>query len=92
MELQKIAVILLAYLVTGKNNDIFRIIALDKGYILVNRVCSSLIPVRTAGFLVGRQYMHASVKTVEIPRLSVADILVQYKGLILGQDAYRINA
>ena len=36
--------------------------------------------------------MHATVQTVQIPGLAVADILVQHQRLVLGQDAHCVNA
>jgi len=36
--------------------------------------------------------MNTAVKTVQIPGLSIADILVQDKRLVLGQDAHCIDS
>ena len=35
--------------------------------------------------------MNTAVQAVKVPRLAVADVLVQNEGLILGQDAHRVN-
>ena len=92
MELQKVAVILLTDLVAGKDDHILRIISLNKGNVLVNRIGRSLIPIRTACFLIRRQDMNTTVQTVQIPGLSVSDIFIQHQRLILGKDTYRINS
>ena len=36
--------------------------------------------------------MHAAVQSVQIPGLSVSDVLVQYKRLILGEDTHGIDS
>ena len=43
------------------HDDILRVISLDKGNVLVDRVGSTFVPVRTAGFLVGGQSKLASM-------------------------------
>ena len=86
MEAQEVRVILLADLVAGQDDDILGIIAVNEGQVLIDGVGGALgLPVRAAGLLVGRQDMYAAVQTVQIPRLAVADILIQDKRLILGQ-------
>ena len=92
MELQKVTVILFADLVTGKDDHVLGIISLNKGDVLINSICRSLIPVRTACFLVGRKNMYTSVKTIQIPGLSVPYVLIQYHWLVLCQNTNRINS
>ena len=36
--------------------------------------------------------MYSAVKTVEVPRLAVSDILIQYHRLVLGQNSHGINS
>ena len=91
MESQKIAVILFANLVTRKDNHVLRVIPLYKINVLVNCIGCSLVPVRTCCLLVRREHMNPAVEPVQIPRLSVSYVLVQYKRLILCKDTYRIN-
>ena len=91
MEAQEVRVILLADLVTGQDDDILGIIAVNEGQVLIDGVGGALVPVRAAGLLVGRQDMYAAVQTVQVPRLAVADILIQDKRLILGQNTDGIN-
>ena len=92
MKPQEITVVLLTDLVSGKNDDILRIISLNERNVLIDRICRSLVPVGSARLLIRRKYMNAAIETVQIPGLSVSDILVQHKGLILSQDSYRINS
>ena len=92
MKFQEIAVILLANLVTGQNNNIFRVIPFDKRKVLINRIGRSLIPIRFVRLLIGRKHMHAPIKSVQIPRLSVPHILIQHKRLILCQNTYRVDS
>ena len=35
--------------------------------------------------------MNATVQAVQIPRLAVADVLVQYNGLVLGENTNCVN-
>ena len=91
VEAQEVRVILLADLIAGQDDDILGIIAVDEGQVLINGVGGALVPVRAAGLLVGRQDMYAAVQTVQVPRLAVADILIQDKRLILGQNTNGIN-
>ncbi len=78
-------------MVTRQDQDIFRIIPLDKVDILIDRICGAGVPVGAGAFLVGRQDKHAAVAAVEIPRLAVADILIQDQRLILGQHAHSVD-
>ena len=91
VEAQEVGVILLADLVTGQDDHILGIIPVDEGNILIDRVGRALVPVGAGGLLVGRQHMDAAMQAVQVPRLAVADVLVQDQRLILGQDAHRIN-
>ena len=45
VETQKIAVVLLADLVTGKDDHVLRIVALNKGNVLIDRICCTFVPV-----------------------------------------------
>ena len=70
-----------------KQSKVFsgRIEALEsiRGY-LINCVRSSLVPVRSGCLLIRWKYMYTTIKTVKIPRLTITDILIQNKRLILG--------
>ena len=91
MEAQEVCVVLLADLVTGQDDHILGIVAVDEADVLVNGVCGALVPVGAVGLLVRGQGVHAAVQTVQIPGLAVADVLVQLLGLILGRNANGIN-
>ena len=91
VEPEEVAVILLAYLVAGKDDDVLRVIPLNEWDVLLNRIGRTLRPVRAGGFLVGRKHMYPAVQAVQVPRLAVADILIEYQRLILGQDSHGIN-
>ena len=45
MEAEEIAVVLFADLVSGKDDDVLRIVALDEWNVLVDGICSSFIDV-----------------------------------------------
>ena len=92
MEAEKIAVILLTDLIARKDDHILGIIAFNKGYILINCIGCTLVPVLAGGFLIGRKHMNSAVKAVQIPGLSISDIFIQYQRLILGQDTYCVNS
>ena len=92
MEAEKIAVILLTDLIARKDDHILGIIAFNKGYILINCIGCTLVPVRSGGFLIGRKHMNSAVKAIQIPGLSISDIFIQYQRLILGQDTYCVNS
>ena len=91
MEAQEVRVILLADLVAGQDDDILGVIAVNEGQVLIDGVGRALVPVRAGGLLVRRQNVNTAVQAVKVPRLAVADVLVQDEGLILGQDAHRVN-
>ena len=91
VEPEEVAVILLAYLVAGKDDDVLRVIPLNEWDVLVNRIGRTLVPVRARGFLVGRKHVNPAVQAVQVPGLAVADILVEHQGLILGQDPHGID-
>ena len=86
VEAQEVGVVLLADLVTGQDDDILGIVAVDEADVLVDGVCRALVPVGALCLLIRRQGVHAAVQTVQIPGLAVADVLVQLLGLILGRD------
>ena len=63
-------------MVARQNRHIFGIVAVNKGDVLVNRVCRALVPFRPFNLLIGRENVHAAVGAIQIPRLPVADIIV----------------
>ena len=91
METQEVAVVLLADLVAGQDDDILRVIAVDEGNILVDGIGCAFVPVGAGRLLIRGQYMDAAVQTVQVPGLAVADVLIQHKRLVLGQNPHRVN-
>ena len=86
VEAQEVGVVLLADLVTGQDDDVLGIIAVDEADVLIDGVCSALVPVGAVCLLVRGQGVHTAVQTVQIPRLTVTDVLVQLLGLVLCCD------
>ena len=91
MEAQEVGVVLLADLVTGQDDDVLGIIAVDEADVLVDGVCSALVPVGAVCLLVRGQGVHTAVQTVQIPRLTVTDVLVQLLGLVLRCDTNGVD-
>ena len=91
MEAQEVGVVLLADLVTGQDDDVFGIIAVNEADVLVDGVCSALVPVGAVCLLVRRQGVHTAVQTVQIPGLTVTDVLVQLLGLVLRCDTNGVD-
>ena len=87
MCLEHCSVIHLVDVVTGENNEIFRVVVVDKAHVLIDCVCSSLVPGRTACRLIRRKDIRAGVITVEVPRMSVSDISIESERLILCENA-----
>ena len=87
---QHFGVVHLVYMVAGEYKYIFGIVLVYELHILVYGVGSTLVPVRGMSALIGRKDLHTAESAVKIPRKSVADIVVEHKGLILGQHAHRI--
>ena len=91
VEAQEVRIVLLADLVAGQDDDILGVIAVNERQVLIDGVGRALVPVRAGSLLVRRQNVNTAVQAVKVPRLAVADVLVQDEGLILGQDAHRVN-
>ena len=79
-------------MVSGKNQNIVRIIPLNKRQVLIDGVGRSSIPVGTGTLLIGWKHKNAALLTIQIPRLAAADILVEHQRLILGKNAHSIDA
>ena len=77
--------------VAGEDEDILRIIPVNKIDILIDGVGRALIPLGALNLLVRGQDVDTAVVPVQIPRLTVADIIVELQRLILRQDADRVD-
>ena len=73
------------------NCDALRQIIVSKCDILVDSVSRSFIPLGTADCFIRRENMNASVKSVQIPRMTVAQIVIENKRLILRKYSDGIN-
>ena len=78
--------------VAGENKNIFGRIAVDEVDVLIYGVRGVLVPLGALYLLIGGKDMHAAVLSVEIPRLTVADIVVELKRLILREHADGVYA
>ena len=78
-------------MVARKNENVFGIISVDEIDVLINGVGCSLVPFRARYLLIGRKNVNSAVGTVKIPCLSVADIVVKLKRLILGENTDSID-
>ena len=90
--LQHGVVVHLINMVAGKNQDVIRVILLDKRHVLIDGVCRAAIPVARLARLIGRQNEHAAGGQVQIPRCAGADIGIQFQRHILRQHAHGVNA
>ena len=79
-------------MVARKNDNIFRVKLIHKFNILKNCVRRALIPFALFGALIRRQNEHAARISVKIPRVSVTNIGIQFKRLILRQHTDGIDA
>ena len=90
--LQHLLIVHLVDVVAGEDQHVVRVVAVDEVEVLVDGVGRALVPVRAGLGLIGGQHHDAALPAVQVPGLSVADILVQLKGLILGQNAHGVDA
>ena len=88
-----VGVVHLIDVVAGENHHIVGVEAIHKIDVLVNGVGGTLVP---AGFLVvtlvGGQNLRAGMGLVQVPGLTVSDILIQLQRLILGQNTHSVDA
>ncbi len=88
---EHLVVVHLVDVVAREDQDVLRIVLVDKADVLIDGVCSALIPLRALSALVRRQSIDAAVQTVEIPCLTVCQIYIEDMRLILCQDTDGIN-
>ena len=67
MEVQHNFIIHLINMISGKDQNIFGIVALHIFQVLIDRICSTCIPFTVATLLIGRQYGHTSNIAIQIP-------------------------
>ena len=79
-------------MVARQDEHVLGVVAFNEVDVLVNGVGSALVPVGTSGRLIRRQHMYAAVQAVQVPWLSVADVLVEQQRLVLRQDTDCVDA
>ena len=79
-------------MVAREHEHIFGVISLDEVDILIDGVRRALIPLGALYLLIGGEDVDSAVCAVEIPRLAVADVVVQLKRLILCEHADGVDA
>ena len=89
---EHIVIIHLVDVVTAQNDDVIGVVIVDKLDVLINRVCGAFVPLARFCVHIRRKNVDAAAEPVKVPRLTVAYVLVQFKGTILRQHAYRIDA
>ena len=65
-------------MVAGQNHYVIRVVPVDVVHILIDGVRGAFIPVGPPAALIGRQHLYAAVHAVQIPGLSVSDILIEH--------------
>ena len=91
VEAEHFGVVHLIDVVAGEDQHLVGVIAVNEANILVNGVGRALVPLRALAAGVGRQDADAAVGIVEVPGLAVADVLIEFQRLILGQDAHGVD-
>ena len=92
VEGEHVGVIHLVDVVAGQDHDVLGVVFVDEVDVLVDSICGAFVPVRALDLLIRGQDVDSAVRAVEVPGLAVADVVIQLKGLVLGQDADRIDA
>ena len=84
---EHLGVIHLIDVVAGEDQHLIGVVPVNEANILINGVGRALVPSRTLAPGVGRQDADAAVGVVEVPGLAVADVLIEFQRLVLGQNA-----
>ena len=93
MSLQHLGVIHLVNMISGKNQQKFRIVLVNEIDILRYGIRSSPVDVESRlRFLTGRQHKNAAVLRVKSPASASCDITVEQNRFILRQNAHNVDA
>ena len=92
MEVQHNLIIHLINMISGKDQNIFRIITFHIAQILINGIGCTGIPFTVIASLIRWKYGHSTIVPIEIPRNADADMCIQPEWLILRQHTNRINS
>ena len=90
--IQHYFIIHLVDMIAGQDQHIIRVVHLHVRQVLENGVGRTGIPVGVLLGLIGRENGNAAHISVQIPWNTNSDMGIQTKGLILCQNAYRINS
>ena len=89
---QHVGIVHLINLVTGEDENVFRVIFFNEGQILVNGVGRAGEPgALLARGLVWRENENTAVVHVQVPGLAAADVAVELQGTVLGQNTDGVN-
>ena len=91
VELQHLRVVHLIDMVARKDQHVIRIVLIDEGAVLPDRVCRAGIPASVVLGHVRRKHEHAAVTAVEVPVLTGAEIGIQRQRAVLRQNADGVN-
>ena len=89
--LQHKVVVHLVDMVARKDKNVLRLIHIDEVYVVVDGVCSALIPLSAGLAGVRRQYMYTAVCYSHIPRLARSDVSVEDERFVLDQYAHCVD-
>ena len=80
-------------MVPRQNQDVFRVVLLQKVQILIDGVGGALVPAALLVLLnIGGEHMDPAVGHVQVPGQAGAYVCVQLLGFVLGQYAHGVNA
>lgn len=92
MLFEHVVIIHLIDVVTAQNDDVIGAVIVDKVYVLVNCIRRALVPLARLCAHIRRQNVDTAAESVQIPRLTVADVLVKFEGAILRKHADGVDA
>ena len=79
-------------MVPAQHGHILGIIAVHKGDVLIDGVGGALVPGLGFGLGIGGQHVGPAPVAVQVPGLAVADIIVEFQGLVLGEHPHSVDA
>ena len=72
-------------MISGKDQNIFRIITFHIAQILINGIRCTCIPLTACTLLIWRKYRNTALISIQIPRNTNSDMRIQTQRLILCQ-------
>ena len=92
MELEHFVIVHLVDVVAAQHGHILGVVTVHKGDILIDGVGGALVPGLGFGLGIGGQHVGPAPVAVQIPGLAVADVIVEFQGLVLGEHPHGVNA